>query len=147
MVVAWFAGPMILAMLGPSLLYLVAEHWLNPKEGYKKFLARLPMLLLIGFGICLSNARACVEGIVGIKSPFVRTPKQGDNKTKVRYKGKKSYMPYLEMLLALLAFATASYYAFVGLPGVAPFFLIYATGFATFGIRSWFEGRIRRVMP
>lgn len=146
-VVAWFAGPMILAMLGPSLLYLTAEHWLNPKTGFKKFITRLPMLLLIGFGICLSNTRACVEGIIGIKSPFVRTPKQGDNKKQVRYKGKKSYMPYLELSLALLSLATAAYYANVGLPGVSPFFLLYGVGFLTFGVRSWLEGRIKRVKP
>jgi len=144
--VAWFAIPIGFAMIGPSLLYLIAERWLSKEQGFSKFITRLPMLLLIGFGVCLSNARACMEGIIGIKSPFVRTPKQGDNKKVVRYKGKKSYMPYLEIALSLYTFYTAYYYASIGIIGVVPFFLLYAFGFGMFGLRSWSESRIQRVV-
>jgi len=101
--------PMGFAMLGPSLLYLVAEMWISP-ERWKHFFTRLPMLLLIGFGICASNARACLEGLFGVDSPFVRTPKQGDKKTKVRYKGKKSYMPMIEIFIAILTFSASFVY-------------------------------------
>ncbi len=116
----WFIIPMMFAIAGPSLLYLTAELWIASNR-WKHFFARLPMLLLIGFGICLSNARACIEGIIGIESPFVRTPKQGDNKEKVRYKGKKSYMPFFEIALSLYTFATALYYIHIDLALVAPF--------------------------
>ena len=136
----WFVGPMVLAMSGPSLLYLVAELWISPtRMGY--FFIRLPMLLCIGFGICASNARACVEGLIGIESPFVRTPKQGDNKKKVRYKGKKSFLPWAEIMLSILALVTAICYFVVGVGGMLPFFLIYSIGLGVFGVCSLIEGR------
>lgn len=139
--------PMILAMIGPSLLCLVAENWLDARLGIKKFISRLPMLLLVGFGICISNSRACVEGIIGIKSPFVRTPKQGNSKKQIRYKGKKSYMPYVELFMALYTLVTAILYFKAQLYGMSPFFLVYTIGFAMFGFRSLQEGKIKRAIP
>jgi len=135
----WFLIPMGFAMLGPSLLYLVAELWISP-ERWKHFFTRLPMLILIGFGVCASNARACIEGLIGIESPFVRTPKQGDKKNKIRYKGKKSYMPMIEMLIAGLTLAAAIQYMSIGIWGAAPFFIIYALGLGMMGIKSFIEG-------
>lgn len=142
-VVAWFAAPMALAMVGPSLLYLVAERWLDSEKGTLKFFKRLPMLLLIGFGICLSNARACVEGLIGIKSPFVRTPKKGDHKSMTKFMdlGKASIMPILEIGMAILTFATAIVYYTRDSAAIIPFFLIYSFGFAIFGYRSLTDGR------
>ena len=136
----WFMAPMGLAMLGPSLLYLAAELWIDSRR-LTYFFARLPMLLMLGFGICMSNARACLEGLLGITSPFVRTPKRGDTPSKNRYRGKGGFLPVFEAALALLALTTATYYLLIGIPGVAPFFMLYALGFGTFGICSWMEGR------
>ncbi len=142
--VAWFALPMGVAMLGPSLLYLVAEKWIDPETGLKTFLTRLPMLLLIGFGICLSNARACTEGIIGIKSPFVRTPKQGDNTSIFKDLGKATLMPIFELTMAALTLVTAYFYFELGMVGIVPFFLTYSLGFAMFGYRSLSGSKTKR---
>ena len=142
-IVVWFAAPMAFAMIGPSLLYLCAERWLDPEHGTMTFLKRLPMLLLIGFGICLSNARACVEGLIGIQSPFVRTPKKGDNKSMTKFMdlGKASVMPMIEISMALLTLVTAYIYYTKDSAAIIPFFLIYSVGFAIFGYRSLTDGR------
>ena len=142
-IVVWFAAPMAFAMIGPSLLYLCAERWLDPEHGTMTFLKRLPMLLLIGFGICLSNARACVEGLIGIQSPFVRTPKKGDNKSMTKFMdlGKASVMPMIEISMALLTLVTACIYYTKDSAAIIPFFLIYSVGFAIFGYRSLTDGR------
>jgi len=142
--VAWLGLPMGLAMLGPSLLYLFAERWLDPKTGFKTFITRLPMLLLIGFGICLSNARACLEGIIGIKSPFVRTPKQGDDTSFFKDLGKATVMPVFELIMAAFTLVTAYFYFDLGMFAVVPFFLIYTIGFAMFGFKSLTDGKIKR---
>jgi len=142
--VAWFALPMGLAMVGPSLLYLEAERWVSKEHGFLTFIKRLPMLLLIGFGISLSNSRACLEGIIGIKSPFVRTPKRGDNKSAFKDLGKATVMPMFEIFLSLFTLAVAFLYFISGALGVVPFFLLYSIGFAMFGFRSLSEGKIRR---
>lgn len=135
----WFMLPMGLAMLGPSLLYLVAELWISPKR-WKHFFTRLPMLILIGFGICVSNARACIEGLIGIESPFVRTPKQGGKKKKIRYQGKKSYMPSIEIVIACLTLAAAIQYISLDLTAASPFFFIYTIGLGMMGIKTLSEG-------
>jgi hypothetical protein len=135
----WFLIPMGFAMLGPSLLYLVAELWLSPKR-WRYFFTRLPMLILMGFGICVSNARACFEGAIGVQSPFIRTPKRGDKKSKIRYQGAKSYMPIIEVLVSALTLAAAAHYISLGIYGAAPFFLFYALGLAMIGVKSFSEG-------
>ncbi|MGJ8655465.1 MAG: glycosyltransferase [Akkermansiaceae bacterium] len=134
----WFLIPMGFAMMGPSLLYLYAELWIC-KTRWLHFLRRLPMLLLIGFGVCASNARACLEGLLGIESAFIRTPKKGDKKEKVRYKSKRSFMPLIEIGVALLTFSAAIAYVYMEIYGAAPFFLIYTLGLGTMGIKSWVE--------
>jgi len=138
----YYMFPMGLAMLGPSLLYLAAELYIS-KDRFMHFLTRLPMLLFVGFGICLSNARACIEGLIGVKSAFVRTPKSGDKKTTetVNYRVKRSVLPRLEILFCLYSVATALIFIFNGLPSAAPFFVLYAIGFGTFGINSLLEER------
>ena len=137
-VLSWYIVPLCLAMVGPSLLYLTAEMWISPKRWWL-FLTRLPMLLLIGFGVCFSNARACLEGFIGVQSPFVRTAKLGDGK--VTYSHRSQYMPMIELALAVYAAATAISYTLNGLPGAAPFFFLYAAGFMLFSTNSMLEAK------
>ncbi|MFC4994911.1 glycosyltransferase [Rubritalea tangerina] len=135
-VISWYIIPLALAMLGPSLLYLTAEIWVHQKR-FWLFFTRLPMLLLIGFGICFSNARACLEGLIGVSSPFVRTAKTGDGT--IKYTHKNKYMPVIELSLAIYAFTTAISYSVNGLPGAAPFFFLYAAGFLLLSTKSMQE--------
>ena len=44
----------------------------------------LPMLMSIGIGIALNNARGCLEALIGYDSPFVRTPKY-NTKSELRH--------------------------------------------------------------
>ena len=38
-------------------------------------LFQIPMLMSLGIGVAINNARGCLEALVGYDSPFVRTPK------------------------------------------------------------------------
>lgn len=134
----WFFVPMGFAMLGPSLLYLVAELWISP-DRWKHYFSRLPMLILIGFGVCVSNSKACIEGLIGVESPFVRTPKQGDKKQKMRYTEKQDLMPMIELFVAALTLTAAIQYFHVGVYGAVPFFLIYPIGIGMMGVKSLTE--------
>lgn len=51
------------------------------EKGEGKFwkIARLAYITAIMFGLLISNTRAVIEGLVGVKSSFYRTPKNGDN--------------------------------------------------------------------
>lgn len=69
----WLLPFFTAAALGPLLMY-----WLALREQgsqLSKRLASLLMLLIIGMGMSFSNSRAAIEGLLGIRSPFKRTPK------------------------------------------------------------------------
>ena len=84
----WQMIPFIFAILisltGPSALYCVSQFSQGRAKGWN--LLHLPGLVCIGVGIALSNTRAVLEAMIGVTSPFVRTPKSGNNKKKYSFK-------------------------------------------------------------
>ncbi len=132
----WYLCPMALAMLAPTFISLFAELWISPKR-WLYFIKRYPMMLCLGFGLCLSNSRACIEGILGIKSPFIRTPKRGDGA--IQTETKHSIIHSLEITLGLYTLTTSILYAFDKNIAVALVFLLYACGLTLFGVRGWTE--------
>ena len=69
-------------------------------------LVLLPMVLALGIGLAINNARAVLEAMFGHQSEFTRTPKYGiESKTqswkKARYVPIKSIVPFIEMLFAI----------------------------------------------
>lgn len=132
----WYLCPMVLAMLAPTIISLSAEIWISPKR-WIYFLKRYPMMLCLGFGLCLSNSRACIEGIFGIKTPFVRTPKRGDGM--IQNDTKRSIIYSLEITLGLYTLVTATLYAVDKNLIVAFIFLLYSFGLTLFGLRGWAE--------
>lgn len=57
-----------------SLFYWVATKRFH-KDTAKTFLNLFPGFLMISMGLSLHNGLAVIEGLLGIKTPFVRTPK------------------------------------------------------------------------
>ena len=57
-----------------SLFYWVATKQFH-KNAAKTFLNLFPGFLMISMGLSLHNGIAVIEGLLGIKTPFVRTPK------------------------------------------------------------------------
>lgn len=85
------------------LFYLIAQKSLRP-DSWMKEIKYLPLLLALGIGMSINNARAVLEAIFNQESAFVRTPKYGINKTKKtsswkksRYKALKSLNPFIEL--------------------------------------------------
>jgi cellulose synthase/poly-beta-1,6-N-acetylglucosamine synthase-like glycosyltransferase len=66
-----------LASLGPPLLYAVAQRRLHPQRWLRHWLV-LPVLMLLGMGVCLNNTIAIAQGLRGQNGKsgqFLRTPK------------------------------------------------------------------------
>lgn len=63
-----------LASLGPPLLYGVAQGVLHRQQWWKQW-RYLPLLTLLGTGICFSNTLAVWQGWRGQRGVFLRTPK------------------------------------------------------------------------
>ena len=100
-------GVFILGFFSIGLFYWVATRRVIRKQPFRYYLIHYPLFLLISMGLSLHNAVAVAEGLLGFKSPFLRTPKF--NVTNAREKLKKnvyiqsklSPMVALEALLAL----------------------------------------------
>ncbi len=135
-----FLALLIPAALGPSLGYAVCQYYGHP-EDWKLRLIRLPFLLVVGFGICLSNAKAVIEGLFGNDHTFVRTPKAGEKKIK-HYAVKRDWIPRLELLSAAYCAVTVAVLVSIGQMALVPFIIIYFFGFSIMGYRSLAEIRI-----
>ncbi len=136
---AIIALPVILATLGPSLLYIVSQIALDSKRWWLR-LMNIPGLVIVGFGISLSNGNAVLEALLGRKSAFIRTPKKG-TASLTTYRLPRNALPWIEIAVGLycvltlvIAFATQRL-------GIGPFILVYIVGYLTVGLSSLLETR------
>ncbi|MGE0587851.1 MAG: cellulose synthase family protein [Cyclobacteriaceae bacterium] len=65
----------IFGFLSITIFYWVASRELDREKYNKSFLALYPRFLIISMGLSLHNGIAVFEGLVGRKTPFIRTPK------------------------------------------------------------------------
>ena len=137
-----FAAPLSAATLGPTVLYTCSQRYLYPLT-WKSRVFLLPALVLVGFGICISNTRAVLEAILGIKSGFIRTPKRGSKLSKT-YKTSVSLIPILEISAAAYCVATLLIYGRNGEFGIFPFLILYVLGFSLVGLSSLWEQFMER---
>ncbi len=66
---------LLLGTFGAATFY-TASQCVQGKSLWSTLL-KIPLLMALGVGICAVNARAVVEALLGVRSPFVRTPKFG----------------------------------------------------------------------
>jgi hypothetical protein len=103
-------------------------------KSFIRFVGRFFQFLVVSMGLSLSNTVAVIEGYLGIKSSFVRTPKFNVAK-KSEFKGNKYDKKSLNIinilegcLMALFGF-TAVNRAIYGDLGMVPFHLMLACGY------------------
>lgn len=124
-----------------STVFLSFYYWhsYQDKEGnlfvaFFRFIFRFVMFLIVSMGLALNNSVAVMEGYLGIKSSFVRTPKFNVNK-KSEFKGNKYDKKRLSILnigegfLFLLFGYTAVNRAIYGDIGMVPFHLMLTLGY------------------
>ncbi|NQT92368.1 MAG: glycosyltransferase [Lentisphaerae bacterium] len=124
------AVPICLSLLAPSSMYAVSQ-----KAAYGNWLKRvalLPVLIIVGVGLALSNSCAILEAILGRKSEFVRTPKKGSHTLKT-YRLRVPRIAVGEILLGLYSAVAAAAYLHAGHYLATPFIAIYAAGFLFIG--------------
>lgn len=107
-------------------------------------LRAIPGALAVGIGLSLSNAAAVLDGVIGRRTPFVRTPKFGvsgrqDQWKSKSYRPREFLTPVAELVLgAALGVATVWSVANAVLAS-APFLLLFASGYLYVGGRSLAE--------
>ena len=126
-----------------STVFLMFYYWHSYRDKTSntfvsliKFVARFFQFLMVSMGLALNNSVAVMEGYLGIKSPFVRTPKFNITESGGSWKDKKQYikstfnsLTFLELLMCFYALF-GIYSAFVLKDfGLLPFHCMLALGF------------------
>lgn len=124
-----------------STIFLMYYYWLayrdkteNTFTSFFRFVGRFFQFLTVSLGLSLSNTVAVLEGYMGIKSSFVRTPKFNVNNKK-EFKGNKydkksiSLLTIGEGILMCIFGFTAINRAIYGDFGMVPFHLMLAIGY------------------
>lgn len=124
-----------------STVFLMYYYWNSYRDktdnlvkSFFKFVGRFFLFLMVSMGLALNNTVAVIEGYLGIKSSFVRTPKFNVN-IKSEFKGNKYDKKSLSILnigegILMLVFAfTAINRAIYGDLGMVPFHLMLAFGY------------------
>ena len=131
-----------------AVFYVMAERELYPKTWKKTFLY-LPFLMALGIGLTVTNTKAVMEALVGIKSPFVRTPKyrvakKGEKSQAAKYRKRLVLAPWIELaigtyffLAILYTFSNHNYFT-------APFLILFVIGYWYTGLMSLLQGRFER---
>jgi cellulose synthase/poly-beta-1,6-N-acetylglucosamine synthase-like glycosyltransferase len=132
----------LMATASVTSFYVVSQRELYPDWRHR--LKVLPMLMALGIGMCLSNARAVVEALLGKETSFVRTPKyriesSADGWKRKKYRGLGSLLPWVEVAVGLYFTVTVAYAATHQILGSIPFLVLFQTGFLYTGVLSLWE--------
>ncbi|MCE2711149.1 MAG: glycosyltransferase family 2 protein [Cryomorphaceae bacterium] len=124
-----------------STMFLMFYYWHSYRDktdqqfkSFIRFVGRFFQFLVVSMGLSLSNTVAVLEGYLGIKSSFVRTPKFNVAK-KSEFKGNKydkkslSIINILEGLFMVIFGFTALNRIIYGDLGMAPFHLMLSIGY------------------
>ncbi|MEM9391325.1 MAG: cellulose synthase family protein [Bacteroidota bacterium] len=88
-----------------AIFYWVSSKNTFPHDTAKHYLRVFPMFLIVSMGLSLHNGLAVLEGLLGFKSPFIRTPKFNITDKKESWKGNvyvKSSFTWLTLLEGML---------------------------------------------
>src|SRR6516162_2899028 len=122
-----------------STFYLISQKELYPD--WRVRLKYLPFLMSLGIGLSVSNSKAVMEALLGIKSSFKRTPKykiesKKDHWITKKYLGRPGVLPIFELAFGAY-FALVVFYAFDNhnYPTI-PFLMLFVVGFTYMGLMS-----------
>jgi cellulose synthase/poly-beta-1,6-N-acetylglucosamine synthase-like glycosyltransferase len=125
-----------LVALGPGTMLAYAQGVLD-RSWWRRFW-QLPTILVIGIGVALSTSLAVLEGFVGRRREFIRTPKFGITSPSGTWRGKgygerATWGAAVELALGLYWAATTHLFWTHHQYGMVPFSGLYALGFLTVG--------------
>ena len=131
-----------------AVFYVMSQRELYPKN-WKRTFYYLPFLMALGIGLTVTNTKAVMEALFGIKSAFVRTPKyrvaqKGQKSQAAKYRKRLKLAPWIELLLGcyfmaaiLYTFSNHNYFT-------APFLILFVIGYWYTGLMSLLQGRFER---
>ena len=142
--------PLIIASFWSiTAFYMLAHRELYP-DRWKRGIFFIPVLMASGVALTVSNTRAVLEALFGVKTAFARTPKfaiEGSQKIRLqttKYRSKIGWLPYVELLFGTYFVWMMSYaidtYNFLALP----FLSIFVAGYYWAGAsKIWYDLQLR----
>ncbi|HEX9309082.1 MAG TPA: glycosyltransferase [Anaeromyxobacter sp.] len=105
----------------------------------------LPLVMALGIGLSVNQARAVVEALMGYETGFTRTPKHGvkgagESVVRKRYKAAATFQPIVELALAAYMTYGVVYLIEREVYYSLPFLVLFQVGFAYVGLSSVYEG-------
>jgi cellulose synthase/poly-beta-1,6-N-acetylglucosamine synthase-like glycosyltransferase len=122
----------ILSFSSVSTFYITSQKALH--KDWLKRIAYLPGLMAVGIGMTIPGAKAVLEGAVGWKTPFVRTPKfsvagnKGEWMTK-KYRCDIGLLTLVEIAFGIYFTIVTIYCWNLGIYGVIPFLMLFQWGY------------------
>jgi cellulose synthase/poly-beta-1,6-N-acetylglucosamine synthase-like glycosyltransferase len=131
-----------------SSFYLVSQKELHPKTWWKTFLY-IPCLMALGVGLTITNTKAVMEALFGVKSAFARTPKYRVNKRGEKsqakvYRKRLGIVPWIELAIGCYFAATVWYAITSENYFTVPFLALFVFGYWYTGLLSLLQGRFER---
>lgn len=128
------------ALFQVSWVILGCFYWISFQKtglGFFEFVKRFVLFLLFMMGLSFHNSIAVVEGWIGRKTPFVRTPKFNVNNQSDSWQGNKyltknlGKSTWVELLLMLYFIVVLAIEIYLGNFGLIPFHLMLIVGYGS----------------
>jgi cellulose synthase/poly-beta-1,6-N-acetylglucosamine synthase-like glycosyltransferase len=132
-----------------SSFYLVSQKEIFSKKWPRTFFY-LPFLMSLGIGLTLTNTKAVLEALFGVRSPFARTPKyrvqsKTDKALGQKYRRRLGLVPWLELLVGGYFFMMCAYAYNSENYWTIPFLTLFVIGYWYTGLMSLLQGRFERL--
>src|SRR5579862_26115 len=129
--------------------YITGQRALYPREWGSR-VKYIPFLMSVGIGLAITNAKAVIEGVLGIQSSFVRTPKfrvegKGDNWERKKYQRRIGWIPVVELVMAVYFLFTVVYSLERENYLTSPFLMLFFVGYSYTGAMSLFQTPMRKL--
>ena len=132
-----------------STFYMVSQKELFPRSWHKRILYVPFLLALGGIGLTITNTKAVMEALFGVKSAFARTPKYRVNKKGEKsqakvYRKRLGIVPWIELALGAYFAWTVWYAVSTENFFTVPFLLLFVFGYWYTALLSLLQGRFER---
>jgi cellulose synthase/poly-beta-1,6-N-acetylglucosamine synthase-like glycosyltransferase len=129
----------VLASISTFLFYMYGQKAIH--LDWRKRILLFPVFLAGSMGLAVNNTKAVLEALIGKKSEFTRTPKDGDKapKTVIKKKYRQNKVTLLvavELLLTLYFIVGIGYSIYHLEIAAIPFQILFLLGFGTVGFMS-----------
>ncbi len=127
----------ILSFSSVVTFYITSQKALH--KDWMKRIFYLPGLMALGIGMTIPGSKSVLEGILGLKTPFVRTPKYSVEGNKgnwihKNYRCKIGLIALVEILLGIYYTLVIIYTWSLGIYGVIPFLMLFQWGYLYMGL-------------